>query len=90
MKHLFKLELLITQVQSLKTKFRTATPTPGTDAGGTSDNSTSDKPTTTSLSPDVETFISDVIEQAEVTVVGASHSGVGRLIHGLFTAAQKV
>ena len=79
MKQLIKLELLITQVQSLKTKFRSAMP----NTGGTECDQVA-------LDPAVEAFISDIIEHPEVNIIGAKHGKVGALIHALFASAQKV
>ena len=43
-----------------------------------------------SLQPELHDFVALLLENAEVSVLGASRGPVGKVIHALFAAAQKV
>ncbi len=42
------------------------------------------------LKPDIQKFVASLLENSEVEVLGASRGPVGKVIHSLFSAAQKV
>ena len=42
------------------------------------------------LRPEVHEFVASLLENVEVPVIGASRGPVGKVIHALFAAAQKV
>ena len=42
------------------------------------------------LRPKIHDFVASLLENAEVPVLGASRGPVGKVIHALFAAAQKV
>ena len=42
------------------------------------------------LDSEMHQFVASLLEQPEVNVIGAGQGPVGRVIHGLFSAAQKV
>ena len=68
------LEILVTRAQSLKTKML-----PDKEKEGE-----------VPLSPELQEFITNLLEQPETLVVGGSHGPVGSTIHALFAASQKV
>ena len=76
-----RIEVLITRAQSLHQKL--------TSHAASSDDSTS-KQRRAPSDADVEKFVSDLLEQPQVSVAGAGHGSLGAVIHNLFRTAQKV
>ncbi len=42
------------------------------------------------LKPEIQKFVASLLENSEVEVFGGSRGAVGKVIHNLFSAAQKV
>ena len=95
MRQLTVAELLVTRAQSLKAKFSEEEKRIKEDSRSSSRSpsrspSKLEESSKMTLSSDLETFVAVLLEQPEVSILGAARGPVGSVIHGLFSTAQKV